>query len=160
MLNAKSQNLQTKVTLTPNQAIDKIPFTFRMLGVPSSLQTIDPGLNVNKKEKVDDFLSHLDFKKKATNAANGNTQNRNVRSDRSHDHSNPLRSDAKFKQLITSIPSKQDPKVDNVDSPTYGHTKTVSVHKAMVHDNFGRLKAAASGGIGAAKPSTASTTIQ
>ena len=62
MLNVKSQNLQAKVTLTPNQAIDKIPFTFRMLGVPSNLQTIDPGLNVNKKKKVDDFLSHLDFK--------------------------------------------------------------------------------------------------
>ena len=59
---------------------------------------------------------------------------------------------------MTSIPSKHDPRGDSVESPTYGHTKTVSVHKAMVHDNFGRLKSAA-GGIGAAKPSTASTTI-
>ena len=87
MFNSKSQNLHGKVALTPNQAIDKIPFTFKLLGVPSNLQTIDPGLNVNKKVKVDDFLSHLDFKQKASNAANGTiTQNRTVKSERSHGH--------------------------------------------------------------------------
>ena len=52
--------------------MDKIPFRFRMLGgdpTSSSMGLVTSGKSV-LVEEVDRFLTHLDFKKKASHAAN------------------------------------------------------------------------------------------